>query len=332
MFDEASPNLRLSFIVPVRNDAARLRRCLQSIRNAALDGPGVEIVVADNGSTDGSADVGLSFGARVLSLPGEKVSALRNKGAAAARGDILGFVDADNEIGTGWIAAALEDLANGAAAAGAPYSPPTDGTSVQRAYDLLREHPRTIQETDWLGSGNMAVRQAEFAQIGGFDETLETCEDVDLCLRLRERRLRILADPRMHSVHLGDPATLVKLFRGELWRGRDNLRVSWRRPRSPRAMMSAGISMLALAGAVALLAGLIVFPFAGAWPAMLGAAALAAVIGLRAFRMCRRRRFVDSPAPLASVLLVASTYEVARAFALSVHGSHASQRGKNGNS
>ena len=327
MSDEAPVNLRLSFIVPVRNDAARLTRCLRSIRAAALEGPAVEIVVADNGSTDGSAEVGLRFGARVLSLPGRKVSALRNRAAAAARGDVLGFVDADNEIGPDWISAALEDLAGGVAAAGAPSSPPTDGTSVQRAYDLLREHPKTIQETEWLGSGNMAVRHAEFTQIGGFDETLETCEDVDLCLRLRQRGVRILADPRMHSVHLGDPATLMNLFRGELWRGRDNLRVSWRRPRSARAMISAGISMLALAGAVALLAGLVLLPVTGVWPAAFGAAALAGVIGLRAFRMWRRRRFADSPAPLASVLLVASTYELARALALSVRASHASRRG-----
>ena len=45
----------------------------------------------------------------------------------------------------------------------------------------------TPERVTWLGSGNMAVRRSAFEEVGGFDTTLETCEDVDLCRKLRAR-------------------------------------------------------------------------------------------------------------------------------------------------
>ena len=78
----------LSFIVPVRDDAARLRRCLRSIAGDPSPVP-FELIVADNGSTDDSPEVATTAGARVLSLPGQPVAELRNRAAAAATGDLL---------------------------------------------------------------------------------------------------------------------------------------------------------------------------------------------------------------------------------------------------
>src|SRR5690349_7095885 len=98
----------LSFIIPVRNDAVRLEQCLKSIRQNFGGGSTVDIIVMDNGSTDGSAAVARTAGARVFHMPLAGVSELRNAGALQATGDILAFVDADHEIGRGWIAAALE--------------------------------------------------------------------------------------------------------------------------------------------------------------------------------------------------------------------------------
>jgi GT2 family glycosyltransferase len=113
-------------------------------------------------------------------------------------------------------------------AVGAPYEAPRDGTWVQRTYDLLRRRRTGLHEVEWLGSGNLAVWRRSFDAIGGFDTTLQTCEDVDFCRRLRSDGTRILESGRLRSVHLGDPSTVSELFRGELWRGRDNLRASLR--------------------------------------------------------------------------------------------------------
>src|SRR5215217_5553243 len=101
-------HLSVSFVVPVRDDALRLRRCLASI--ARNQYPDLEVVVADNGSRDGSAGVAREAGARVLALPGLKVAELRNRAAGAAQGEVLAFIDADHEIDPAWAAHAVDVL------------------------------------------------------------------------------------------------------------------------------------------------------------------------------------------------------------------------------
>jgi hypothetical protein len=305
--------------VPVRNDAGRLRVGLESIRTASASTPS-EIIVVDNGSTDGSASVARELGATVLERPEGAVSSLRNEGAAAASGSVLAFVDADNEIVPGWVEAALDLLGDEqVGAVGAPYSPPAAANWIQRTYDRLRDRPSGLREVKWLGSGNIAVRRRVFEMLGGFDTRLVTCEDVDLCGRIRAKGFRILSDSRMASVHHGDPSTLSAVFRGELWRGRDNVRVSLRSPVDPRSLASLALSGVTLSGLALLLVG----PLAGRRaPLMLGAGLVMAG-GPIVARATRLLRGDGSPPPTAlQAILVASAYETGRALALVVRLRH----------
>src|SRR5215203_1907436 len=160
----------LSFVIPVRNDADRLGRCLASIRANRYPPEKLEVLVADNGSSDHSAHVARLAGASVLTLPGLRVGALRNAAAREAHGDLLAFVDADNEIEPSWAASAVAALQSDAtiAAVGSAYLPPPHATAVQRAYDLLRARRIVAAEAEWLGSGNMVVRRQVFAALEGF--------------------------------------------------------------------------------------------------------------------------------------------------------------------
>src|SRR5262249_37341750 len=197
------------------------------------------LLVIDNNSIDGSADVARRLGARVLTSHSNSVAELRNIGAAHSTGDLLAFVDADHEISAAWLRAATDTLHSAdVAAVGALCHAPLDGTWVQRAYGLLRGVPRGTRDVEWLGSGNLAIRKAVFQSVGGFDTSLTTCEDVDLCNRIRAGGLRIVSNAGMKNVHYGDPATLWDVFKGELWRGRDNLRVSFRGPLTLRGLPS----------------------------------------------------------------------------------------------
>ena len=77
---------RISFIVPVRDDAARLETCLRSIVRNAGTSRHSEIVVADNGSSDGSSEVARRFGATVVTIAENvRVSELRNRAARFLR-------------------------------------------------------------------------------------------------------------------------------------------------------------------------------------------------------------------------------------------------------
>jgi GT2 family glycosyltransferase len=279
---------RVSFVVPVRNDPVRLKNCLATI--AACDYPRalVEVVVADNGSSDDTPSVAAASGAKVLSLPGIAVGEMRNRAAHAAQGDVLAFVDADHELGPGWIGSAVATLQlPGVSAAGAPYLQPPNATWVQRCYDSFRDHSEGIFDTPWLGSGNLAIWRQTFIDAGGFDTTLETCEDVDLCQRLRRQGHALKSDSRMHSVHMGDPKTLRAIFWGELWRGRDNLRVSFRGPLTPRDLPSVVIPVLTLLLLAVAVMALLSVPWTGLGGGAVALAALAGCAGLSALRAAR---------------------------------------------
>lgn len=319
---------RVSFIIPVRNDRDRLGQCLASIAASAYPADRVEVVVVDNGSTDDSIDVARRLGATVMTLPGSNVAELRNAGSRRARGEILAFVDADHEIGAGWLLSAVEDLwRHGVGVVGALCHAPLDGTWVQRTYDRFRARTAGCYEVEWLGSGNLAVWRDVFERAGGFDVALETCEDVELCQRLRALGFRILNDDRLRNVHLGDPATLAHLFRGELWRGRDNLRVSLRGPFSWRALPSLAIPIIDLTMVPLALVGLVLAPFRG--DAGLGLATMAlsvilALVSLRVARMSRRTPL--SVRGVGQAFAVAFVYDIARALALVARAPHRAHR------
>jgi Glycosyl transferase family 2 len=309
----------VSFVVPVRNDAVRLESCLRSISRNSHGSYPLEIIVVDNGSTDDSAAVAQRLGATVIRIDHARVAELRNEGARLAAADILAFVDADNEIAAGWVYAALECLRlPNTAVVGALYQPPVDGTWVQRTYGHLRGTPTGQHDTDWLGSGNLAVSRAAFESVGGFDTALETCEDVDFCNRIRARGLRIVSDARMKSIHHGDPKTLLEVFSSERWRGRDNLRVSFRRPIAWSAVPSA---ILPIVQGIALGVGIagVFTTFVAAWVGFLliGASLLgfAGATCLRVLWAALRARPGRAVGVLA-VFVVASVFDVARALAL----------------
>jgi glycosyl transferase family 2 len=320
-----APFARVSFVIPVKNDAQRLANCLSTITGNDYPRSAVEIIVADNGSTDDTLNVARSAGARVFSWPGPRVSELRNRGATEATGDILAFIDADHEIVSGWTASAVDALApDRVGAAGALYTPPAPGTWVQRLYGALRGRTYGQQDVAWLGSGNLAVRRTAFAAVGGFDASLEACEDVDFCQRLRAAGWRLVGDERLKSIHLGDPPTLRALFRAERWRGRDNLRVSLRGPLTAADLPSLVIPLVDLMAGLTLLLALFAWPVVGArlLPIIVANVIIIALLAsLRALRMIVRSDQV-SPLTIVQALVVALTYDAARAVALVTRASH----------
>lgn len=315
----------IAFVVPVRNDADRLRVCLDSLRRAAAATPH-DVLVLDHASDDASPAVAREAGARVMTRRGGNVASLRNVGARATTASLIAFIDADNEVGSGWLDAALASFGPATVGmAGAHYDAPPQGTWVQRTYDALRRHPDRESPADWLGAGNMVVRREAFDAVGGFDEQLETCEDVDLCARVAAKGWQVRLVPGMKSVHHGDPARLAQVFWGELWRGRDNLRVTLRGPTSLRTIASAVMPVGYAAAAVAA-----VFGASFGWPigAAVAAAGLTGVAALLAVRVSAMRRNAGGrwPAGLWAAVQVAVAYDLGRSAAVFVGVGHGRRR------
>ncbi len=163
----------LSVVVPVRDGAATLEAALCSIL-ARAEGL-AEIVVVDDGSSDGSGALAAALGdpVRVVRLEGRGAGAARNAGVAAARGSLIGFLDADDE----WLAGAPDPRR--AVLASAPDAIALGGVRVQRGE---REQDGPL----WV-FGAALMRPATFARVGPIDETLlGGDEDLDWFLRARE--------------------------------------------------------------------------------------------------------------------------------------------------
>src|SRR5438046_1201661 len=91
----------LSFIVPAHNEELLLGSSLAAIHAAAREaGAQYEVIVVDDASTDGTAQIAESRGARVIPVNYRQIAATRNAGARAAGGEIFVFVDADTLVCT----------------------------------------------------------------------------------------------------------------------------------------------------------------------------------------------------------------------------------------
>ena len=216
----------VSFVIPVFNNENDIARCLRSIQNQCVTGETCEIVILDNGSTDQTHRIMNELGFAFHVMPKVTVSTLRNRGAALARGRYLAFVDSDVELSRSGYRMAYECLmilelspvAVSPACLETQHGCSGRGTciSVDLYVDLT---PRPIS---WLSSMNLIVRRDTFLAIGGFNERLQTAEDVDLGYRLGQRGT-ILCNPAMDAVHWGEARDLKIFWRKEVWRGLGNL-------------------------------------------------------------------------------------------------------------
>lgn len=174
----------ISIIVPCRNGGRWLSPLLDSLVSQEV-AEAAEIVVVDNGSTDGSADVAASvrgrIPVRVVAATGRaNASYARNVGVRATSGDKLMFVDADDEVMPGYVkamSAALDDHgfvtsrvdseALNPAWVRAAHGPPWQAKCVTIFFDFLP------------GTGvNIGVRRSLFDRIGGFPEQFTGSQDV----------------------------------------------------------------------------------------------------------------------------------------------------------
>jgi GT2 family glycosyltransferase len=215
--------MRISVIVPVHNGGENLRRCLQGV--AAATRPPDETIVVDDGSTDGSAADAAALSARVVTTAaGPRGPAYaRNRGAEAATGDVLVFVDADVVVHRDALAR-LETVLAGepdvAALFGSYDDEPRARSAVSLYKNLLHhyvhQHGEREAGTFWAGCG--AVRRTVFLTAGGFDEsyTQPSIEDIELGVRLRRAGHRIQLCPEIQATHL-KRWTLTSLWRTDIF-------------------------------------------------------------------------------------------------------------------
>ena len=177
---------RLSLVVPAFNEAAFLPRLLDSVEAARLRyrrGAGaVELLVADNGSTDATAALAAERGCRVVREERRVIAAARNAGARAARGEILAFTDADGRIHPETFNAIEDALGTGKVVAGAT------GVKMERLSPGIAAAYAILVPMVWvtgMDTGVVFCRREDFVAVGGYNEDKLFGEDVQFLLDLR---------------------------------------------------------------------------------------------------------------------------------------------------
>lgn len=226
------PTVRLSVIVPAWNEAAVLPRTLAALREAvAATGVPAEILVVDDASTDATAEIAAAAGARVERVHRRQIAAVRNAGAAAARGDLLVFVDADTLVPAATLAAAVKAMTEGDAGGGA-------NVRLDEPAPWAIRLPLWIFIAAYRLLGHAAgcflfCRREAFEAAGGFDERFFASEEIGLSKALRRQgRFVKVAPPVITSgrkVRLYRPWPLFRdalllLLRGpRAWQSRERL-------------------------------------------------------------------------------------------------------------
>jgi len=196
---------RVSVIIPCYNGERYLRETIESVLAQSHDA--LEIVVVDDGSTDGTADVVRAFEGAVRYERQRHTGAAvaRNRGVALARGDVLGFIDADDL----WMPCALKRLL-------APLErDPGVGMAVGQMEQFVSPE---LQEADFKFSpapvaarmcGTVLVRRTDFERAGNFSPVLETGEFIDWISRAEAVGVNSVAIPevvlrrRLHHTNHG---------------------------------------------------------------------------------------------------------------------------------
>ena len=235
-----SKHLVFSVIIPAFNSASYIGPCLSSVLANGQE-TGYEIIVVDDGSSDGTVETAKGMGARVIeNTMGVRrtISALRNAGARSAGGEIFAFLDSDMLVPGDWLEKAKAFFSDGfmGGMGFTDRAPETAGwvgrTWGMRMY-LKLDRPA---EVGHLNGRDLFINKKVFDELGGFDEELVTNEDKDLTMRIKRAGYGLRSLPEDRLYHLGYEKGLLEFIRKEFWRQGSSLAAAKKYGSSLRAL------------------------------------------------------------------------------------------------
>ena len=215
--------LRASVCIPTRNRRDLLLRTLETLDRQTLPAARFDVVVADDGSTDGTREAlgVLKPGYRIshVESSGRGSGAARNAAARMAVGEVLVFLDDDQLASEELLEAHIDAQGANGVVLVQGFSPMVEQRS-RRGTSMIYEQTlrRTIgAETAALGKGggiwglNISVRKQTWADTGGYDESLRRSQDLDFGLMVAALGVPVVFEPRALSHHVH--AATIKQFR-----------------------------------------------------------------------------------------------------------------------
>ena len=202
--------MKASIIVPAYNAAQTLEECLEALLEQSVPQDEYEVILVDDGSTDGTATLAQSYGVRVLTRQHRGPAAARNAGVDEAKDEIILFTDADCAPTRKWIEEMTRPFAD-------PEVVGVKGTYLTRQRELVARfvqieyedrYHRTAQQDhiDFIDTYSAGYRRDIFLANGGFDTTFPTAsvEDQELSFRLARKGYKMVFAPEAQVYHRHD--------------------------------------------------------------------------------------------------------------------------------
>ena len=198
--------MNLSVIIPAFNEADYLPSTLDSIQLASEHlqsraDVNVEVIVVDNNSTDGTAEVAEAMGATLVGEPVQGIGRARNRGAGVAKGDILMFVDADVAVPPTLFEAIYTAMSDPACVGGGVEVEYRPRRLVIRLY--LRGWRQLARLTGMVQGATQFCRRSAFESARGYDENVWMGEDVNFFWSLKKlaketgQRVHVVRSPKV---------------------------------------------------------------------------------------------------------------------------------------
>lgn len=197
------PEPLVSIVIPTYNSKRFLHSCLRSIKRQSYKN--IEVIVVDNFSTDGTAQIAMNYGARLIRLRSERARA-KNFGMRNALGEFVMFIDSDMELSPGVVEECVSLAVSDPRIAGIIIPERTVGKGYwARVRDFeRRRYIHTPIESPRFFRRDLAML------VGGFDEDIVFFEEATLPLKLEELGYNVRARVRAYIIHHEESFSLSK--------------------------------------------------------------------------------------------------------------------------
>ncbi|RYX82788.1 glycosyltransferase family 2 protein [bacterium] len=213
---------RFSVVMPVHNRATLVGMAIESVINQSSEN--CELIVVDDGSTDGTVEAVARFGNRVHLLQQKNAGpgAARNTGIAAAKGDYIAFLDSD-DLWMPWTLATYSQIIDQNNSPSLLMAREFSFESEDMLQDFKPEPEQTLRFKDYLassqqdlsfGASSLVVRTEALRKVGGFEKRWINAEDLDLCLKLGDSPQFIrIESPRTFAYRKHDNSAVSNIKR-----------------------------------------------------------------------------------------------------------------------
>lgn len=212
-----APLPKISFVIPVFNEEESISLCLNSILSSGSPRDTYEIIVVDNGSSDGSTEIVKKYESiNLIEAPNCNVGKVRNMGAQEARAKHIVFIDGDCTIPNGFIHRVFKLISDSPGKVfGGGILLPDNPTWIEE-YWTLQSDGRSQLPSKIIGASILIPKQTLF-DVNGFDENLSSSEDSDLHDRLVDQGISISITNDLDVIHLGNAKNIRAFIKRQTW-------------------------------------------------------------------------------------------------------------------